>query len=242
MTAHDWFIEHRVEYAARILDAADAAAFEAHLRSCDECRQAVAAVEAELTWLPMGTQPATPRPGLRRQIVDHALGTPAPRRSPWQVPLSLAAGLVLAVGGWSVGHREATAARADLAAREFRLTALEDTVSVVRQSAKVMQASFQMGGQEGGMVIFADPKTHRWNVVVHGLPQAPPDGRYQFWFICADGMVRGAEVRVDPAHPQIFTTGMPATGGTVMGAALTVEPMTATQGPPQGKELAHVML
>jgi len=30
-------------------------------------------------------------------------------------------------------------------------------------------------------------------VVIHDLPQLPPGERYQFWFICDDGMVRGAE-------------------------------------------------
>jgi len=107
----------------------------------------------------------------------------------------------------------------------------------------VLQARIMMHGKEGGMVIFADAQTHRWNVVVHGLPAAPADGRYQFWFICADGMVRGAEVTVDPAKPMIFTTGMPVpSAGAVLGAALTIEPMTAVSGPPRGKTLAHIML
>jgi hypothetical protein len=40
----------------------------------------------------------------------------------------------------------------------------------------------------------------------------------------------------------MFTTGMPETGGAVLGAALTVEPLGVATGPPQGKELAHLML
>ena len=40
----------------------------------------------------------------------------------------------------------------------------------------------------------------------------------------------------------MFTTGMPPTGGAVLGAALTMEPMDADSGPPRGKTLAHLML
>lgn len=60
--------------------------------------------------------------------------------------------------------------------------------------------------------------------------------------IYADGMVRGAEVQGDSSRPVMFTTGMPSRGGEVMGAALTLEPMDAKDGPPRGKELAHLML
>jgi hypothetical protein len=93
------------------------------------------------------------------------------------------------------------------------------------------------------VVIFADARSHRWNVVVHGLPPAPPNTRYIFWFITSEeGMVRGNPVDLDPVRPAMFTTGMPNRGGEVMGAALTLEPMTSQEGPPQGKHLIHLML
>jgi hypothetical protein len=55
-------------------------------------------------------------------------------------------------------------------------------------------------------------------------------------------MVRGTPVNADPSKPVIFTTGMPATGGDVMGAALTLEPNDSTDGPPRGEMLAELML
>ncbi len=239
MKAHDWFIEHRTEFAARLLDAADEATFTAHLGRCEECRSAVARLEQELAWLPMGVEPATLRPGLRRRIVDHAVGLPERGRQRWLLAAAAIACLFCGAGGWVAGQQRGTA----LAAVDSgRLAALEDTVSIMRGAAKVMQASFEMDGQEGGVVIFADDKTHRWNVVMHGLPPAPPDARYQFWFITDDGMVRGADVQMNPTHPSMFTTGMPARGGHVMGAALTLEPMDETDGPPRGKHLVHLML
>jgi hypothetical protein len=243
MRAHDWFIEHRTEFAAQVLDPEDEEAFREHLARCEECRAEVARIEAQLGWLPMGASPVTLRPGLNRRIVDHALGVPrAPLRPRWLAAAAVACLLSGAIG-WTAGtHHAARVAIVDsVDAKE--LAALEDTFSIMRGAAKVMQASLTMDGKEGGVVIFADARTHRWNVVLHGLPPAPPNTRYTFWFITSEeGMVRGNDVPFDPARPAMFTTGMPKRGGEVMGAAITLEPMQSVEGPPQGKHLVHLML
>ena len=262
MTAHDWFIERRTEYAARVLEPAEMALFAEHLLRCSDCPAAVKQIEDELAWLPMAAAPATPRPGLQRDILDHALGRSPRGLRRWSLPIGIAASLISGVVGWQLGQRNAvvspvlvasvpviaapttsgaTASPVTTVATQ-ELAALQDTLSIMKQAAKVMQAKIMMHGKEGGMVIFADAKTHRWNVVVHGLP-APTNGKYQFWFICADGMVRGTEVSVDPTKPMIFTTGMPDPArGAVLGAALTIEPMDGAAGPPRGRTLAHILL
>jgi anti-sigma-K factor RskA len=256
MTAHDWFIEHRTEYAARTLSADEMATFREHLERCDSCPDAVRRIEDELRWLPMGVSPVTPRPGLERRILEHAVGRGQGRMQRFAVPFGIAASIVSGFAGWQLGQAAAREAATPTVAAVVappsvavpdsitsKLAALQDTLSIMRQAARVMQAKIMMHGKEGGLVIFADARTHRWNVVVHGLPKAPANERYQFWFITADGMVRGAEVQVNAASPMIFTTGMPAPDhGEVLGAALTMEPMDAREGPPRGRELAHVML
>jgi len=242
VTAHDWYVEHRLDYATGTLERDEAATFEAHLDKCEDCRREVDHIEQDLRWLPMGLSPAVPRPGLKRRIAQQVLGerTPAFRR--WLLPSALAASVLLALGGWWVGQSKANALEGELAALRLRSAALADTLSVMRGAGRILQASLQVGDQRGGLVIFADEHTHRWNVVVHGLPPAPAGTRYQFWFICADGMVRGSEIPSLDSRPTMFTTGMPPTGGAVLGAALTMEPMDATSGPPRGKTLAHLML
>ncbi len=242
MKAHDWFLEHRVEYATRILDGDDIATFEAHLVNCEDCRREVSRIETELAWLPMSLPPAAPRPGLRRRIIQYALdGTRAPGPR-WLLPTALAASVLLAFGGWAAGRQRAQGLEAEVTALQARAVALEDTLSVMRRAARILQTSVEVGDRRGGLVIFADETTHRWSVVVHGLPPAPAGTGYQFWFICADGMVRGSGILVAGAGSTMFTTGMPKTGGAVLGAALTMEPLGAATGPPQGKELAHLML
>ena len=239
---HEWFVEHRVEHVTGTLESDEARAFEAHVRQCEECRGEVARIEAELAWLPMGAPPASPRPGLRRRIVEHALEGPRRRMPRWLAPVAVAASLLLAVGVWVGARGEARAAREALAVERARVLALEDTLSVIRHAGRVLYADLEMGAARGGLVIFADETTHRWSVVVHGLPPAPAGERYQFWFITEEGMVRGVEVPPSTERPMMFTTGMPPRGGAVMGAALTVEPAGAPDGPPRGKQLAHLML
>ena len=224
MTPHDWFVEHRTAYATRLLDPADERTFVEHLRGCEECRGEVAAIERELAWLPMGAAPATLRPGLARRIFD---GIVEPRRTR----------LVRRVSQQRVERLAAT-----LDAHDRRLAALSDTLSIMRGASRVLQTSITMDGHQGGMMIFADERTHRWNVVVHGLPPAPRGEMYQFWFVAEDGMVRGVQLDLRNSHPAFFTVGMPSTGGRVMGAALSVEDVSAPGNAGPGRMLAHLML
>jgi hypothetical protein len=245
MNPHDWFAERAVEYATRTLDVEDARAFEAHLGQCEACLREITEIERDLEWLPMALSPATPRPGFRERIVRGVLGKRRPARHvSWQLPAALAASLLLAVGGWYLGGARSRALARELEAQRLAVAALQDTLSIMRKAGRILQATFEDGRTSGGVLIFADERTHRWNVVIHGLPPAPRGYQYQFWFICDDGMVRGTEVAADTGRPTMFTTGMPRPESCpeVKGAALTEEPVADGQGPPRGKSLAHLML
>ncbi|MEO8449981.1 MAG: anti-sigma factor [Gemmatimonadota bacterium] len=243
MNPHDWFIEHRVDYVACLLDPPEERTFEDHLPGCPECKAEVAAIEKDLRWLPMGVAPAKTRPGLNWRIARAVLGSPRAKSRPAWIPVAAAAVVALAVtAAWQTGLTKSRHLAADLGQTRARVAALEDSLSVMRQAARVLQARIEMDGHEGGLVIFADAISHRWRVVVHGLPRARAGEKYQFWFICSDGMVRGVELDPDPAKPTIVTLGMPDRGGAVLGAALSLEPLTNRTDVPKGKQLAHLML
>lgn len=244
---HDWFVERRLEYATRTLDADEATTFAEHLAGCEECRREIGRAEADLRWLPLALPPAAASPGLNRRIVANALRRDRLRRPSWRLPAALAASALLLAGGWYVGQSRAGALRQEIASQRAAVTALQDTLSIMRQANRILQASVEVDGARGGLLIFADEETHRWNVVIHGLPPAPPGRRYQFWFICAesaDTMVRGTAVSANPRRPTIFATDMPDQDAcrSVIGAALTEEPAADGQGPPRGRALVHLML
>ncbi len=246
MKPHDWFLEHRVDYATRTLDPEDTTTFDAHLGQCVECREEVAAIGRDLRWLPMGLAPVAPRPGFRRRVVEGVLErrpSRRVRRPRWALPAALAASVLLAIGGWYAGTSRAGALRLEIANQRAAVAALRDTLSIMR-AGRILQADVPVGETRGGLVIFADEVTHRWNVVVHGLPAPAPGHRYQFWFICEGGMVRGSEVAGGALRTTMFTTGMPEPSScpVVKGAALTEEPAAGGEGPPRGRSLVHLML
>ena len=242
MTSHDWFIEQRTAFAARTLPTDEERLFADHLERCPECREAVARIEHDLGWLPMGVTPVAPRPGFRRRAAEAVLGSRRGRWLPW---ISLAAAAVVIVAAIATVDRASRRERAvadRLVESERALAALNDTVAILRHAARVLQASIAMGDHQGGLVIFADSVTHRWNVVLHGMPPAPEGQRYQFWFITAEGMVKSVDLWPEGGVPVFVTLGMPPRGGAVLGAALSIEPDSNQTDQPKGKQLAHLML
>jgi hypothetical protein len=241
MNPHEWFVEHRLAFVTRSLEPSEERVFQEHLPACSDCREATARLARDLAWLPMGAMPATPRPGYQRQVLERVLHG-GRRRWYWVVP-ALAAASVLLVLSWGArGTHRAARLAAENQELQTALGATRDTLAIIRDANRVLQASILTDGHQGGITIFADQRTHRWNVVVHGLPTARPDEVYQFWFICSNGMVRGAQIHPDQTRPAFLTLSMPEAGGEVIGAALTLEPMGQTSPEPKGKELAHLML
>jgi hypothetical protein len=239
MTPHDWYVENRAAFVARALEPAEERLFADHLPRCDECRREIASLERDLGALPMAAAPATLRPGLTHHLSNAILN----RRAWWRragLALAAAAALILAVGFGMRERQERFALTSTLAERDRELSALRDTLSIWREAQRVVQRDIAMGRYRGGLLIFDDPTTHRWNVVMHGLPAAPADSVYQFWFITRTGMVRSVELRCDANRPAFATLDMPKTPGPVMGAALTVEPAVSRSPEPRGLELAHV--
>jgi len=239
MKAHEWYVENRSAFVARSLERAEERTFIDHLVRCEECTREVARLERDLGWLPMGAAPVAPAPGLSRKIAGRILDRPSSWR--YAIPYALAAAMALiAVGIGIRGRAERGRLRGQLAVQQQRLEALQDTLSIVQGAQQILQAKIAMEGHDAGLVIFQEPVSHRWYVVVHGLPPAPSGNVYQFWFITKSGMVRSVEVRGDPERPAFMTLPMPPVAAPVMGAALTVEPVVNRSSEPRGPMLAHV--
>jgi len=240
MKAHDWFIEHRTDYAARALESDDEGLFRDHLARCAECRAAIAELERDLAWLPMGVAPVPVRPWFTRSVVERILQSRWRRR--WVWPAVAAAAVVVAVGIWQRDQTRIAALVQELGARDAQLAATRDTLVAALGTDRVLQTSIELNGKRGGMLILADEATHRWKVVVHGIPAAREGERYTFWFITADGMVRGAEVICDELRPAVLMLDMPPGARFVKGGSLTIEPKTGDLSVPRGRELAHLEL
>jgi anti-sigma-K factor RskA len=252
MTEHHWLTEHLVEYVTDQLTDDDRALVEAHLPQCAACQAEVDAIANDLRYLPMGAPPMAPRPGFRSRVLAAATGRPsAARQTPTWLVTGLAAATALAAGLAWQSQRTAAVLRGDLSAAEAELRAahasaiaLTDTLSIVRAAGKIVYTALAMPGQRGGVVLIDDPTTHRWQVVAHGLPQLARGQRYQFWFICEDGMARGVPIIPTAAGSAALTTDMPTTPpGKILGATITIEsdgvPVPASG---HGPKIATLML
>lgn len=239
MTAHDWFLVQREGFVARALEPADERLMRDHLTRCEECRAAVALLERDLALLGMAVEPVALRPGYAGRVVRELTQRPSPGWQRWLLPAA-AAMLVFALGTIRSARRDVAELSVALGRAESRATAVADTLSVLRKASTVLQASFATEGYRGGLTIFADEESHRWNVIVHGLPEPGPGRRYMFWFVTADGMVRGAEVICEGGRPAMLTLPMPAGARGIRGGALTVEAIHADPQVASGLTLAHV--
>lgn len=245
MTAHDWYLENRVAFATRCLDGKEEAIFASHVSRCDECRVAVEQLERDLAWLPMGVAPLTPRPGLSHALMEGVL---RPERSwargrpwwMWVASLATAASLAVALRIWTGARREVQELKNALEARQGHLNAIEDSLSAILGAERVLQKTISGPGYEGGVLIFYDQDTQRWNVVVHDLPAARAGEAYQLWFLTGRGLLPGPEIPVNGSRPTFLTLPAPGPSDAVIGAVLTVGPASGPSGGPRGIKLARL--
>lgn len=250
MSAHDWFIECRAEYAARVLTGEELTRFADHLAHCQECQAAVSELEKDLAWLPMGATPMAPPPGLTRRLTEGVL-VRSPRRRRWVVPVTIAASAALVTLVTWQSRQETTRLRAEVdqllsqvTSTNAQLAATLDTLSVIRSATRVMQARLAMAGEQAGLVIFEDAETHRWTVVVHGLPAAPAGERFALWWICEEGMREGTSLPESMNGTAVLVVDMPQDLGAILSASITQETMPATAGamPMKKMELLNLKL
>ncbi|HKW40245.1 MAG TPA: anti-sigma factor [Gemmatimonadales bacterium] len=227
-------------YVTRSLERTEESLFASHLSRCEECRVALVQLERDLAWLPMGVSPVAPRPGLSHGLLEHVLRRRPRRWGMWSAALAVAASLVVALRIWAGARHEIEQLRSALDARQGRLNAIEDSLSAILGAERVLQKTITGPGYEGGVLIFYDQDTQRWNVVVHDLPAARAGETYQLWYVTGGGLLPGPEIRVNGSRPTFLTLPAPGPSGNVIGAVLTVGPAGASSGQPRGVKLARL--
>ena len=190
-------------------------------------------------WVGMSAKARTPPPALKARVLARAGAAGAQRR--W--PLALAAGLALMAGGlgwW--GWRQTDQLAAERAQMATAMSAYHDTLSLLRSpGTRVIQIPVSTNGQAGAVTIFADTMTHRWLVTCHHLATNQPGQVYQLWFITSTGMVSAAVIPEAGNIPMVKALEMPKGAGTVMGAAMSIEPGKGSPSP-TGPIVFHYLL
>jgi len=180
-----------------------------------------------------------PPPGLKARVLARAGAAGA--RPRW--PLALAAGLALLAGGLAWWGRTESLRVAETEGRlADAMAAYRDTLSLLRSpGVRVIQIPVSTNGQAGAVTIFADTMTHRWLVTCHHLAPNQPGQVYQLWFITSTGMTSAAVIAEAGNVPMVKALEMPKGAGTVMGAAMSIEPAAGVTAP-TGPLVFHYML
>jgi anti-sigma-K factor RskA len=168
-------------YALDALGTEERAAFEAHLGSCAECREELAALGETAAALAWAVKSPEPPAALRGRILAGAAAErenviPLPARRPWLVRTTAAAAAVAACTAVGLGVWASTLSHSLDSERSAR-AAEARAVQIVMDPASTKVAL------HGGDGMLAVDQTGRAVLVVHRLAPAPADKIYEAWVI-----------------------------------------------------------
>jgi anti-sigma-K factor RskA len=172
-------------YALDALDEREEREYEEHLRSCERCREELAALTETATSLAYAVEGPPPPAALRERILDAARAErsnviPFPRRR-WLTPMSAvaaaAAVVAVALGAW------AFSLRSDLDQTQQALDRERDVAELAASGR-----SIDLPGADGRLVVAEDGEAA---LLVSGLAEAPSAEEYEMWVI-EDGRPRSA--------------------------------------------------
>jgi anti-sigma-K factor RskA len=172
-------------YALDALDEREEREYEEHLRSCERCREELAALTETATSLAYAVEGPAPPPALRERILDAARAErsnviPFPRRR-WLTPMSAvaaaAAVVAVALGAWAFSLRN------DLDRTQQALDRERDVAELAASGR-----SIDLPGADGRLVVADDGEAA---LLVSGLAEAPSAEEYEMWVI-QDGSPRSA--------------------------------------------------
>lgn len=208
--------------------------FEAHLRTCESCRQEVDELQATAALLAVPVEEPAPE-RLRRRVlgtIEDTRQDPAPAghhtegRWTWQEIRNIvgvaAAAMLLIVAGFAAVIAELNSRIDDLQAR---------TAQVQRVlAAGELRTVTLTGGLEAEVELIASARADQAIVVAHGLPMIDDSRTYELWFINANGARPAGLFRPD----QHGRTLQVVPNGDLSGVeliAVTIEPANGSSQP-----------
>jgi len=184
---HVPFRENIPAYALGALDAEDVAALEAHLRTCESCRDELMAYRATSDSLLMTFPPQRPSTALRRRIqgrlpsAQKAAG-PRLKRSFSRVAVGLAIVFLLALNIFSIWQ---------VRALQSQQAQLMDQIQNGQMALAMLSypntQSFPIKEESVTGSLLLDKEYNNAVLILRGLPTIPDEQTYQVWLIAPDG-------------------------------------------------------
>jgi anti-sigma-K factor RskA len=239
------------ELGAYALDAVspdERAAIEAHLKTCDSCRNELRAMSAAAAAL-ASTLPAQEMDAARSAVVkqrlveraraDRRVVTPVQsvsipartRQLPWWLAAAASVAFAVALYRGVVIDRDRDALKTALVTETLRSSALKDTLAerertlLAMAGADVKVVELVADNRRPNARMFWARSTNTWTMFAHNLP-APPQGRtYQLWLITRDNQrISAGTFAPDPSGNAVVSAQYPLAADALQMIAVTEEP------------------
>ena len=165
-------------YALDALEADDLRAFEAHLATCDRCRDDVAAFREAAAQLAYDVDAPAPPEMLERRILTAARAERSdvvPLRQRWALPAAgvaaIAAGVAIGLGVWATQLSHTLDRERSAHARDARVVAI-----LAQEGARQIPT-------EGGSGLLVVAPSRKAVLVANNLPPAPAGKTYEAWVV-----------------------------------------------------------
>jgi anti-sigma-K factor RskA len=221
-------------YALDALDEQDELEYEEHLRTCESCRDGLAALTETATSLAYAVEAPAPPAALRERILEQARAErsnvvplrPRRRTAPIAAVAAAAAVVVVALGAWAISLR------GDLDETREALDRERDVAAVVsRGDAR----SLELAGADGRLVVARDGEAA---LLVSGLGEAPAERRYEMWVIRGGRPQSAGTFEVEEGGRAAVRLGRDVAPGSTF--AVTLEPEDGGTPGPDGEILFSV--
>jgi len=230
---HVPFRENIPAYALGALDTEEAAALESHLRTCESCREELAAYRATSDNLLMGFPPRNPSAALRRQLQRRLPAAQKATRPRLQWSLSRAAVgiaivLLLALNVFSISQ---------VRALQRQQAELMDQMQNGQMALAMLSYSntqtFPINEEKARGSLLLDKEYNNAVLILRGLPAIPDNQTYQIWLITPNedrvsaGLLRPQTDQPFIAEPIRSTQDLV----NFVGVGMTVEPAGGSDHP-----------
>jgi anti-sigma factor RsiW len=191
-------------YALHALDEREREEYEAHLATCERCRDELAQLTEAASALAWAVESPPPPPELRTRILARNVVPLRPRRRVWPAAAAVAACAAVGLGIWAAtlsrsldrerAHASALAIAADPSSRQVDLRGRDGTLAV----------------SPGGEAV----------LVVSKLPAAPAGMTYEAWVIPAGGTPQPAGTFDGGGTMTMVELEMPVPAGATVAATM----------------------
>jgi anti-sigma-K factor RskA len=230
---HTPFLENIPAYALGALDVGEVAALEAHLETCQSCRDELASYDGLADGLLLAAGPVAPPKQLRRRLQDQLPSRQkrAPRARAW-VPLGWALGaafvLLLALNLYSINQLRA------LQSRQAQLNGqLTNARAALAMLAYPGTQNLSIQGENVAGRLLVDNEQNAAVLVLWNPPPIAQDKTYQMWLISPNGDRTSAGLFKPETGLQLTTLSVPAGRALTdfSGLGVTVEPAGGSPQP-----------